>query len=448
MAWYDYVPVPSARIIKGVYDSFQPPDTTDLKNDTQAARDLRDLYSRQYLAASYDTRGAPQLTGNTRVDAQVAAGVPSVDAPTVEAAQLAGADQDQARRLQMNLLQKYNDVLSGYAPSVAQSQLDRNVAGVMGNQLGIAAQARGAERAGARRLAMINAGNAQAAAGLDAALLRANESATARSQIGQTLDSLRGQDVAFADRNAQLRQGAALSNAGMRLQADEGNAARGQALNLANANTINTVGAANVDRYQQQQQSNAGLRMDSRRLDDQRSESLRNATLGGISHTLDGDRTSLQTESANKERQTKFIGSVLNQAGGASTGAVTSGATAAASDKRVKHDVRPLNFDAAASKYLKESGSNTDDEMRAFLDSLHGYKFKYDNPSAPGQRAGQRFGVMAQELEQTPVGRSMVMDTPNGKMIDTGAGTGVLLAAMAKFNDELKRMQAGKKAVR
>jgi hypothetical protein len=74
------------------------------------------------------------------------------------------------------------------------------------------------------------------------------------------------------------------------------------------------------------------------------------------------------------------------------------------------------------------------------LDALKPVKFKYKDPKAEGAAPGQRYGVIAQDLEKTPMGKSIVVTMPDGhKGIDTGQAVGVLLAAMARMKQTGKR---------
>jgi hypothetical protein len=52
---------------------------------------------------------------------------------------------------------------------------------------------------------------------------------------------------------------------------------------------------------------------------------------------------------------------------------------------------------------------------------------------------------MAQELEKSKIGKSMVYDTPNGKMVDFGRGLGAMLAIQAQMNERLNKIEGGKK---
>ena len=53
---------------------------------------------------------------------------------------------------------------------------------------------------------------------------------------------------------------------------------------------------------------------------------------------------------------------------------------------------------------------------------------------------------MAQDLEKAgPVGKSMVEDTPMGKLVNYGKGFGAVLAAQAHLNQRLKALESKKK---
>jgi len=71
-----------------------------------------------------------------------------------------------------------------------------------------------------------------------------------------------------------------------------------------------------------------------------------------------------------------------------------------------------------------------------------GYSFQYRNPSAQGAAPGQQFGVMAQDLERTPAGRSIVVQQPNGtKMVDTGRLSMQNTAAIGELGNEIEQLK-------
>jgi len=91
---------------------------------------------------------------------------------------------------------------------------------------------------------------------------------------------------------------------------------------------------------------------------------------------------------------------------------------------------------------IKKNVKSGSKETSQFLDALKAYKYKYKNPDMPGQAPGPQVSVMAQDLEKAgPMGKQMVQDTPNGKMVDYGRGFGAILAAQAELNKRLKNLE-------
>lgn len=115
-----------------------------------------------------------------------------------------------------------------------------------------------------------------------------------------------------------------------------------------------------------------------------------------------------------------FVSGVAGAGGSAAGGAMM------ASDERNKENVR--------------DGSG---EIEGFLDSLGANKYEYtpDARGLSGAGEGEHYSPMAQELEQTPVGASMVQDTPDGKQVDYGKGFGALASGLGELNDRLKRLE-------
>ncbi len=102
-----------------------------------------------------------------------------------------------------------------------------------------------------------------------------------------------------------------------------------------------------------------------------------------------------------------------------------------------------LNGIASGAMMLSDENEKTDihsgaSEIQSFLDALKAHKYKYKNP-ANGE--GEFVSPMAQELEKSSVGDSMVEDTPSGKMVNYGKGFGAVLAAQAHLNERLKKLE-------
>lgn len=83
----------------------------------------------------------------------------------------------------------------------------------------------------------------------------------------------------------------------------------------------------------------------------------------------------------------------------------------------------------------KDTAELTSDQVDDLLDNLTGYSYRYKDSNKPG------VGVMAQDLEQTPLEDSVV-DTPKGKMVvDDGAISSAMLAALANINSRVKNLE-------
>ena len=105
-------------------------------------------------------------------------------------------------------------------------------------------------------------------------------------------------------------------------------------------------------------------------------------------------------------------------AGGAGAGA---GGAAAASDKNAKENIKD------------SEGAGGD-----LLDHLKGKLYEYKDNS---NGEGVHIGIMAQDLEKTPLGKSMVFEEGGIKKVDYGKGFGAVLAAMTELNDRLKTLE-------
>jgi hypothetical protein len=127
-----------------------------------------------------------------------------------------------------------------------------------------------------------------------------------------------------------------------------------------------------------------------------------------------------QAQAANAAARNQLTGSLI--------GGAASIAGAALSDKKEKKDIKAA-----------------DKDMKQFLDALTASNYEYKDTSKPGTAKGERYGVMAQDLEKTKVGASMVEDTPKGKQVNYGQALGAILASQAALNKRLEKMESGPK---
>lgn len=104
--------------------------------------------------------------------------------------------------------------------------------------------------------------------------------------------------------------------------------------------------------------------------------------------------------------------------------------------------------DENVKKNVKES-SDASKVITEFMDALKSYTYEYKKgakqPGGKPNPEGEVSGVMAQDLEKTELGKQMVTDTKNGKVVDYAQGMAPLLASIAELNKRLKNLE-GKKA--
>ena len=106
----------------------------------------------------------------------------------------------------------------------------------------------------------------------------------------------------------------------------------------------------------------------------------------------------------------------FGQAAGAAVGA------AVFSDERLKENIST------------ERGESI---LAEFLNNLKPAEYDYINPI---HGKGKHVSVMAQDLEKSFLGRQMVIDTPEGKMVDYGQGLAFMLASKAYLNVRINEL--------
>lgn len=92
---------------------------------------------------------------------------------------------------------------------------------------------------------------------------------------------------------------------------------------------------------------------------------------------------------------------------------------------------------------LKKMEEEKQSMMMSFLDAINPYQFEYKDKK---HGSGKQYGVMAQDLEKSDVGRSMVRNVKEGKMVDVAAGMGPTLAALGYIHERLKKLEGIKNA--
>lgn len=135
------------------------------------------------------------------------------------------------------------------------------------------------------------------------------------------------------------------------------------------------------------------------------------------------------------------LGNNLTGLGNATAGSYA--AQGSANQKQTETGMSIASMAAGSDIRSKKNIREADAEIGAFLDGLKAYAYEYkdDVKNKPGYGHGEFISVMAQDLEKTAAGRSMVFDTPTGKMVDYAKAFGFMLAANVSMHERLKRLE-------
>lgn len=422
------------------------------------------------------------------------------------AAQINTDPQAEMRAAQTGLVSGLQGAISGKEPSVAAIMLrnatDRNVA----NQYAMAQAANGMNTGFAQRTAMNNAAEMNQNAVMQQALLRAQEITAARGQLGSVLDSTRGADIglatnqagmqqqtnlantgaqntstltqaqiaaATATNQAQLQQGAATANQGANLQAGTTNATLGQQVALANAGAQNTTNQTNAQLTQGANLQNAQLGTQTAianagnqtqaatssaqlanavslaNANNQTQANVTGAQLGTQAAIATGNNQ-VSTNALNQKAVQDLTSNQLTGAGQAGQTAIGQGDVyAKLADAEAKRQAALLQgLGSGAAALLSDRREKTDlhkaeAEIAEFTSKLEPYAFRYKAPTKPGAAPGKRYGIMAQDLEKSAVGRSLLLEDEDGtKAVDVPQSIGAILATLSAMNRRIDRAEA------
>lgn len=374
-------------------------------------------------AAQPRVMNAALVREGVRADPAAVANMARSDAARVDTGQ-----QGQIRAQQEQALGMLTDAAAGRAPSAAEQMLQRASDRAMQQQFAMAASARGNQVAGAGRAAMMNAAAINSDAMEQARIQRAQEQATARGQLVGALSDTRGQDIGLATTQAGFQQQTNLANQQAFNQGEMFNAGAANSNNQLNAQFAQQVMLQNqdaVNRFRLQQQqlgtqtalANLDAQLKQSGLDQDQQRMLIQAILQGNQQAIQGNAAAVTAEAAAKQAQNAFYGGLLQ----------TGGTMFMASDRTLKTDVKPI----------------ADKSMDAFLAALKPYSYRYKSGgTGPGEAEGDRAGIMAQDLERSDVGRTLVALLPNGKKgVDVQQAVGVLLASAAAMHKRMKKLE-------
>lgn len=80
-------------------------------------------------------------------------------------------------------------------------------------------------------------------------------------------------------------------------------------------------------------------------------------------------------------------------------------------------------------------------DLQDFLGNTKGKLYRYKTPNAPGQRAGENYGPMAQDLQKSKIGRTVVVEGADGLYVDTGRLALADHAALAELARDVERLK-------
>lgn len=334
---------------------------------------------------------------------------------------------------QQAFINALNQQMNGSAPSVAQNQLNQATDQNVAQAFSMAASNRGVNPALAARMAMTTAAGANQQAAGDAATLRAQETNNLQSQLANAMAQKRQQDVQGAigsDNLTQQDRDAKMGYENLGVQQQTG------------LNQVNSSAYEGAAKRRGEFASNLG---------------------GGIASMITGsDEDNKKNKGDGGSMLEKFMAGVKSSIDRTNQGQDKAGSGGAG--KGIADIMRAMSNDKAktakgTSSLASKIGMTSDEdkkkniesgngEINKFLDALgaHSYEYKDDMKDNPLGGEGEFVSPMAQELEKSKLGKSMVKDTPDGKVVDYGKGFGAILAAQAMLNDRLKKLEKKKGA--
>lgn len=153
-----------------------------------------------------------------------------------------------------------------------------------------------------------------------------------------------------------------------------------------------------------------------------------------------GSESDLEKESKSGSLQEK-LGPALKAMGSMSQGGEVSGRAKVAGDS-MKNDTVPIKA-SPGEIVLPRTVAQSGDEKKV-MDFLSGIKPEMYNYKNAQHGAGTYVSPMAQDIEKTELGKDMVIDTPEGKMVDYSRAAGTLLAAQSNLHKRLAELEAKK----
>lgn len=305
-----------------------------------------------------------------------------------------------------------------------------------GSQNDMAARNAAAANAAASQQATLDQGSSQFNAGQvnDATKLAAQMQAQ-NSQFNATQGNAASLEAArLAQQSSQFNAGQAndlaTKQAALDAQTGQFNATSTNAASQFGAQAQNQVGLTNATLTNTTNNANVDAILKSTQLDDAQKKALIDAMQNEEKMTLGADNDAATIAAADAARRAKLVGDTMQSAG-----SLGSSLLPMLSDKAQKRDIKSL---AAA---VSERIHDDEDDIGEFLSKVRPVSYRYKDSSLDGAAPGKRYGILAQDLERSPMGKSLVIDSREGKKVDVAQAVGAMLAAMAQMHGRLKSVE-------
>jgi hypothetical protein len=301
----------------------------------------------------------------------------------------------------------------GQGPSAAQAAGQQQINQGLGQQLAMARSGRGFG-SNAAAMGQAQSGMAQVTANAQNAAMQqasAEDQANKQRQLAALNASLGG-GLGVASGATQLA-----NQQGQQTQFDVNSALQNRGMNDAysTANNQNALGWAQYGTGAQQGYEGMGNQYNiaHQQLGQNAFNSQADYELGQQQMELEAQKANQATDTERDAANTSTLGSVVSML--------------AMSDERTKK--------------LKRQESALSDALGT-LGEAPGYSYKYKNPDQPGAAHGTQVSSMAQDLERGPLGERIVMNTPQGKMVDYSEVVKMTPGAITELNHKLKALES------
>lgn len=103
----------------------------------------------------------------------------------------------------------------------------------------------------------------------------------------------------------------------------------------------------------------------------------------------------------------------------------------------IKNDTVPAML-SPGEVVVPRTAAQDPEKLKEFVSNLKAYSYNYKNPE---HGEGKHISPMAQDLEKSELGRSLVVDTPEGKIVNYAKAGGVMLATAAMLNQRMNELE-------